>query len=269
MIYTDLHMHSSFSEDSDTPMEEQIKSSISKGLKYICFTEHMDMDFPENEEGLTFLCDTESYYEKYLECSLKYGDRIKLLFGIEYGLQPHLKEKMREYVSKYPFDMVIGSSHVVNKKDPYYKEYYLGRDEKTAYLEYFESVLENVKIFDDYDVYGHIDYVVRYGPNKNRDYSYREYGDILDEILKRIIEKGKGIEINSAGFAYGLKEPNPSREVLKRYKELGGEIITVGSDAHTSDRVAYSFDKVKELLLSLGYGYYTIFFKRKAEFVKI
>ena len=101
---------------------------------------------------------------------------------------------------------------------------------------YFESILENISAYDGFDVYGHIDYVVRYGPNKNREYSYGRYKDILDEILKKLISMGKGIELNTGGYHYGLGEPNPCTAVIRRYRELGGEIITIGADAHTPDK---------------------------------
>ena len=109
----------------------------------------------------------------------------------------------------HPFDFVIGSSHVVHGIDPYYPKYYEGRSEKTAYREYFESILENLNTYSDFDVYGHLDYVVRYGPDHNRFYTYEAYADIIDEILRKLISMGKGIEVNTAGFKYGLGHPNP------------------------------------------------------------
>ena len=138
-----------------------------------------------------------------------------------------------------PFDFVIGSSHVVHGYDPYYKEYFKGREESACYREYFESILENLEAFSGMDVYGHIDYVVRYGPNQNKEYSYERYRDILDEILRTIIDKNLGIELNTGGFHYGLGEPNPCRAVIRRYRELGGEVITVGADAHAPAKIAY------------------------------
>ncbi|MCR5107281.1 MAG: histidinol-phosphatase HisJ family protein [Lachnospiraceae bacterium] len=270
MVYADLHMHSSHSEDSDAGMESMIESSIEKGLKCICFTEHMDMDFPQNEEGLSFEVDTDEYHSHYLECREKYAERIKILFGIEYGLQKHLTKRCSEYVNSYPFDMVIGSSHIVNGKDPYYSMYYEGRSEREAYLEYFESVLENVKLFDDFDIYGHLDYVVRYGPNKDKFYSYSVYSDILDEILINIIKKGKGIEINTGGLFCGrCSDTNPCPDIVKRYKELKGEIITVGADAHKPDAVGYAFDRAENILKEAGFEYYCIFENRRPEFIKL
>ena len=169
----DFHIHSSFSGDSDAPMEQMIQEGLKKGLRTMCFTEHMDMDYPE-ELGV-FEVDTRSYHEKFLQMKEKYQDQIELLFGIELGLQPHLAERHQKYLSEWPFDFVIGSSHVVHGKDPYFPAFYEGKTESQAYLEYFESILENLAVFDEMDVYGHIDYVVRYGPNKNQHYTYEAY----------------------------------------------------------------------------------------------
>ena len=133
----------------------------------------------------------------------------------------------------------------------------------------FESILDNLHSGADFDVYGHIDYVVRYGPDKNKYYSYERYADIIDAILKEIISQGKGIELNTAGFKYGLGHPNPTEDVLKRYHELGGEIITVGADAHKPEHVAYDFDKVSNILKDAGFMYYTVFENRVPAFIKL
>ena len=136
-------------------------------------------------------------------------------------------------------------------------------------LEYFESILENIAAFHEFDVYGHIDYVVRYGPEKNKNYSYDKYKDVIDEILRQLIAHGKGIELNMAGFKYGLGHPNPTEEILHRYRELGGEIITIGADGHAPDQIAWDFDKVPQLLKAAGFDYFTVFTKRKPEFLPV
>ena len=174
-----------------------------------------------------------------------------------------------DILSQYPFDFVIGSSHVMHGVDPYYPAYWENHTEEEGYQEYFESILENIAVFDGFDVYGHIDYVVRYGPNKNASYSYQKYADIIDEILKALIIKGKGIEINTGGFKYGLGHPNPAEDIIKRYHELGGEIITIGADAHQPEHVAFDFEKVPSILKEAGFTHYTVFKNRKPEFIPI
>ena len=263
-ILWDCHMHSSFSADSDTPMEVMIHRAVETGLQGITFTEHLDPDYPVTPDNLDFSLNIPAYKEKLAELSDIYKDKIQVRFGIELGLQMHLREYFDSLLSQTPFDFVIGSSHLVHGYDPYYPEFFEGRKEFLCYMEYFESILENISAYD-----GHIDYVVRYGPNKNREYSYGRYKDILDEILKKLISMRKGIELNTGGYHYGLGEPNPCTAVIRRYRELGGEIITIGADAHTPDKIACAFDKAASVLEACGFRYYTIFKDRKPEFISL
>ena len=263
----DMHMHSQFSGDSDAPQEDMILTAIDAGLSGLCFTDHLDMDYPD--DPALFLLDLPNYTSSVLALQQKYRDKFPVLLGIELGLQPHLGNLHKDILSQYPFDFVIGSSHVVHGFDPYYPAFYEDRNEKECYREYFESILENIRAFDDFDVYGHIDYVVRYGPTRNTNYSYLQYCDVIDEILKVLIEKGKGIEINTGGFKYGLGHPNPTEEIICRYRELGGEFITIGADAHTPAHIAYDFGKIPAILKEAGFDYFTVFKNRKPEFIKL
>lgn len=270
-ITADYHMHSSYSGDSDAPMETMILSGMALGMERMCFTEHMDMDYvysAQETEGC-FDLDTRAYREGVQKCRDAYGDRIWIGFGVEMGLQPHLGEAMKQYVRSYDFDFVIGSSHLCNRKDPYYPEFFRGRDQQEAYREYFEATLENIRQFDDFDVYGHLDYVVRYGPEKDRSYTYAQYADVLDAILELLVSKGKGMEINTGAIPHGLRELNPCTDILKRYRELGGEIITVGSDAHGPGRIGQGFDLAADFLRACGYKYYTVFEKRQPQFMEL
>lgn len=262
----DTHMHSQYSGDSQTPQEDMIAAAI-KNLSGICFTDHLDIDYPEDPE--LFLLDLPNYTASVNALREKYSDRLPVLCGIELGLQTHLAALHADILSQYPFDFVIGSTHVIHGVDPYFPPFWESHTEDAGYLEYFESILENLKVFDGFDVYGHIDYVVRYGPNKNIYYSYEKYKDVIDEILKILIAKGKGIEINTGGFKYGLGHPNPTEEILIRYHELGGEIITIGADAHQPEHVAFDFEKVPGILKEAGFRYFTVFKERKPEFVKL
>ena len=263
----DQHMHCNFSGDSDALPEDMIKAGIAHGLSGICFTDHLDYDYPE--EPNIFLLDFDNYFKVLPDLRKKYADKISVNIGIELGLQPQAAGQNLAVAEKYPFDFIIGSSHVVNHMDPYYPEFFAGRDEDAAYMEYFESVLENINSDVDFDVYGHIDYVVRYGPNKNAFYTYEKFKDIIDEILTQLISKGKGIEVNTGGFKYGLGHPNPTEDIIKRYRELGGEIITMGADAHVPEYVAYEFDKAAHIIKNCGFKYYTVFKNRKAEFIPL
>lgn len=264
-IRSDFHLHSSFSGDSDTPMENMILKGIDLGLTHMCFTEHNDFGFPACDEipKGTFELNADAYLYDLLKYRDKYKDKINILFGVELGLQPHLMRQNALFAKAHDYDFIIGSSHTCNKKDPYYPPFYEGRTEEEAYREYYQSVIDNIKKFSNFDVYGHLDYVLRYGPNKAENFTYEKYQDLLDTILKLLIENGKGIELNTGGIL-------PTYfSIVKRYKELGGEIITIGSDAHAPENMANNFNHAEEILKDCGFKYYTIFEKRLPEFKKL
>jgi len=266
MILADCHMHTNFSTDSQADPEDMIKAAIAKGLKAVCITDHEDKDYPNPEE---FRIDFPRYVREIGVLKEKYQDKIEVRMGVEIGLQPHLGDYYRQLVGQYPFDFVIGSVHVVGSLDPYYPEFYEGRSDAEAYKQTLEETITNIERIQVFDTLGHLDYVVRYGRNKAEEYSYRRFADEIDEILRYLIEHGKGLELNTAGLKYGLPFAHPHPDVLRRYREMGGEIITVGADGHRPEHVAYDFVKAAEILTECGFRYYTEFVDRKPIFKKI
>ncbi|MCM1045358.1 MAG: histidinol-phosphatase HisJ family protein [Candidatus Gastranaerophilales bacterium] len=260
-ITADCHLHSSYSGDSDSPMEEMILEGISRGLTTMCFTEHNDFDYPDSPDGpgSQFLLDTDAYLRGLTRLKEKYRGRIRLLFGVELGLQPHLAQRNAAYAHAFDFDFIIGSSHLCHGQDVYYPSFYEGRSDEAAYREYFESILENLRCFSDFDVYGHLDYVVRYGASMDSNYCYEKYRDLFDPILEFLLEKGKGLELNTGGIKKGMRDVHPCTGVLKRYRKLGGQIVTVGSDAHSPAYIADGFNRAREILLSCGFPYYAVY----------
>lgn len=259
MLLADCHVHSSFSSDSDTPVEEMILQGIQQGRKYFYITDHEDLDYPIQEGERDFLIDMDSYFSTMKDLKNKYESQIDIRIGVELGLMAHISDKISSFANAYPFDFIIGSSHLVNGIDPYYPDYYANRTDKEAYREYFESILANIKTFDCFHVYGHLDYVVRYGPTKDQNYHPEDYEELFREILKELIYRGKGIEINTGSLYKGFDFAHPHNPILKWYHELGGEIITVGSDAHVPKYYGYGFDLAEELLKANGFRYYTLF----------
>ncbi len=267
-ILSDFHIHTKFSGDSTETPENIAEKAIGLGLNSICFTDHQDFDYIF-DENLNFDLDYEAYFAYMSNLREKYKDKIKILIGVETGIEPYLADKLLDFSGKKPYDFIIGSSHIVHRKDPYYPEYFQDRSDREAFEEYFVSIVENLKTYSNFDVYGHLDYVVRYSENKDKNYTYTAFADYIDEILKMLISMGKGIEVNSASYRYGLKNPNPIPQAIKRYKELGGEIITVGSDAHKYKDVACDFDRIEAVLQQAGFKYYTVFENRKPQFIPI
>ena len=263
----DVHMHTHFSGDSEASPFAIAQKAYDIGLAGICFTDHLDIDYKETP-GL-FDLDIPAYKKEIELVKEAFSDKLDIGWGIELGLQPYLAEKNANIITENDFDFVIGSTHVVKQIDVYFPPYYEGRNEDDCYRDYFEETLKNAQSNVDFDVYGHLDYVVRYGPNKNKYYTYEKFADIIDEILRTLISRGKGIELNMAGFKYGLGHAHPIMDILKRYKELGGEIITIGSDGHAPEQIAWEFAKVPDILKEAGFEYFTTFKNRKAEFHKL
>ena len=263
----DMHMHCHFSGDSTAHPHDIAQKAFDIGLAGICFTDHLDLDYKETP-GF-FDLDIPAYQKEIQRLKNSFDSQLDIRWGIELGLQPYLSERNNQIITGYPFDFVIGSTHVIKQVDIYFPAYYEGREEDDCYREYFEETLKNAQSDVDFDVYGHLDYIVRYGPNKDARYSYEKYRDIFDSLLKTIIENGKGIEINTGGIKYGLKALHPTTAVLKRYRELGGEIITIGSDAHTPENLTHHFSRAESVLKECGFQYYTIFKERKPTFIRL
>lgn len=265
----DYHVHTSFSGDSSTPGKLQIEQAIRLGMKELCITDHHDYGVDSGE--IDFTLDVTSYLPALERLRNSYQRRIQIKTGIELGLQCHIREYLDGFMKKYAqnFDFIIGSSHFIDGQDPYYPELFENRSEQNVYERYFQVTASRVRMFDCYDVLGHLDYVVRYGPNTNQHYSFKVYQDFIDPILKSLIEKGKGLECNTGGYKAGLKHPNPCEDILKRYRELGGEIITIGSDAHTPEYLGFYFQKAESVLQQCGFRYYTIFEHRQPKFIKL
>lgn len=277
MIQADMHMHTWFSTDSEACPRDMADEAVRKGLKTICFTDHFDKDDLEwGEEGIF---DVDAYFVEMQKLQEEYAGKLNIRIGIELGLRTYLKDYYEELTKKYPFDFVIGSVHNVPYKkdaegnilytDPAAEKLFTDRTDKKAYRLMMETTLENVRTSDCFQTLGHLDYVVRYGKSREKEYSYTDYEDIIDEILKLLIEKEKGLEVNSAGLKYGLPFAHPHPDVLKRYRELGGEIITIGADAHKPEHIAYDFAKAEEILKSCGFKYYTEFFEQKPVFKQL
>ena len=270
-LTADYHLHSSFSGDSDTPMEQMIERGIALGLKHICFTDHMDYEYPKQymEEGLSFEFDVDTYFNAIKKLQIRYQGQIEILAGIELGVKPEIAPRLNNLVESYPFDFVISSSHLLDNYDPYFPDYWkdIHNDTDYAVRRYFQSIKENVEAFSNFDVYGHLDYIVRYVPNSNFSYEPERYQEEIDAMLLAIIHAGKGIEVNTGGLKYGLPFAHPKQEILTRFLELGGKYFTVGSDAHKPEHLAYDFDKEAALLTELDTSKYAIFKQRKPIFV--
>lgn len=261
----DCHIHTAFSGDSSAPPTEQIEKAISLGMPVICFTDHHDYAV---KSEFDFNLDIPAYLSEMNRLKELYKGKIEILCGVELGLQSKIADYLDKLTERYSFDLIIGSVHFIDGMDPYYPEYFekYGKD---AYRVFFETTLRRIRKIKCYDTLGHLDYIVRYGAKHGLSYSYKEYAEYIDPILLQLISDGKALECNTGGLSRGLFEPNPCKDVLKMYHELGGEFVTVGSDAHEPDTLGCKFNECAELLKDCGFKYIALFREHTPQMIRL
>lgn len=249
----DYHVHTNNSFDSNVRMEDHCQRAIEIGLKEIAFTEHFDLN--PIDKGLGYF-DFQEYSDEIAQCRKKFGERLKIKKGLELG-EPHLYEEEHfQFLKDKDFDFLLGSIHFIGNQ-VLHREYAPDEDERGVYLEYFEQVLETARK-GNYHSLGHLDVLKRYVPKRFRKFYASEYEEVVREILKAVIKRSRGIEVNTSGFRQGFGEPLPTVEIIKWYKELGGEIITIGSDAHHVRHLGEGIREGLEIIKDLGFkGIYT------------
>ncbi|QCX32617.1 histidinol-phosphatase HisJ family protein [Caloramator sp. E03] len=258
-MFADYHVHSNFSDDSTCEMEDEIKKAISLGIDEICFTEHVDYGVKTDLN-----CNYEAYIKEFQRCKEKYKNEINIKLGIEFGIQVDTIEKFKEDFDKYNFDFVILSCHQVDNKEFWTYEFQEGKTQQEYNERYYEEILKVIKKYDEYSVLGHLDMIKRY--DKFGEYPDENVKELIIEILKHVIEHEKGIEVNTSSFRYKLADLTPSKYILKLYKDLGGRIITIGSDAHKDEDIGHNIQIVKDELKKIGFKEFCTFEKMKPIF---
>lgn len=241
-MISDMHIHTKFSCDSEASMEGYCKKAIEDNIKYICFTDHVD--FNKNDYGFDYY-KADKFFEEFKRVQEEYGDKIQLLSGIEFS-EPHLYTAELEKLSKYPYDFIIGSVHWVGDMFPC-EETRRKYPAKSFYQLYWEEVLKAVDC-GGFDCLGHIDFPKRY----YGEVVYEE--SLLNEIFSRMKKNNIVLEINTSSLRKGLTTSLPDLDVLRLYKDKGGEYVTVGSDAHIVEDLgadnSYAKNLIKQTLLS-------------------
>lgn len=260
----DNHTHSLFSDDSKMSIEDAISTAIDKKLGGICFTDHYDFDVPNGVMMFTF--DPEKQ-QKAISEAIGRGlpADFKVLKGIEIGMQKHCLPQMNQLMERHSFDTVVASLHFIDGKDPYHGDYYIGYEYKKAYGHYLETIYECINSFTDFDILGHFDYIARYAPYPQATIRYHEFSDIFDTIFKKLIYDGKTFEINTKTYqTFRGREPQLDIDLLHRFRELGGEFISFGSDAHGYERIGEHFERFIPMLHKAGIKYSVYYQGRKA-----
>ena len=265
----DLHMHTSSSFDGNYSAAMMCESAIENGLATIAITDHFDVDFFERH-NLDFR--QKSSYEDI--CSVKdvLSDKIRILRGIEMGQPTYDLALTEKSLARYEYDFVIGSIHNPRNQPDYGDFDYaaLAQDEIYAMLDnYFEEELMLAK-WNGFDTFAHLTYPMRYIVQAGRkDIVLDRYNDITDEIFKVLVANGKALEINTSGLRQPIGKTMPTEKYVKRFKDLGGEFLTLGSDAHFTEHVGAGIDEGYAIAERCGFKYVTYFKDRKPIQVRI
>ena len=283
-MFIDYHVHSSYSDDSEYPMEQIVEDAVEAGIEELCFTDHVDYGIKRDWDdplGIEYCAGGEGepetialanvdylrYVQEIASLQSKYEGRIIIKMGMEFGMQQHTIQKYEQLFAKYPFDFILLSVHQVGDKEFWTQEFQEGRTQKEYNERYYEELLYLVRHYQNYSVLGHLDLIARY--DKAGVYSFEKIRPILTEILKTVIQNGKGIEVNTSCYRYGLHDLTPSRNILKLYRELGGKILTVGSDSHKKEHLSMYIPETLAELKDMGFETICTYHQMNPQFHKL
>ena len=242
----DYHMHSRVSFDAKDSGLDMALAAAARGVKEICFTDHIDYT-PEME----MVFDTAVYNAEYDDLQVP---GLLIRRGMEFGLTPDNPDQLKKDLQRRPFDFVLGSVLLVDGVDIYLDPYWQGKTYDEAVRRHLETTLECVRVHEDYDVLGHLTYIANCGANPRKELlRYEDHRSIMDEIMLELVRRGKGMELNTSGIDR-CGGPLPTLDYFQRFYELGGRIVTVGSDSHDVARAGqYTHEMVAELKKIFGY----------------
>lgn len=273
-MLADYHVHTAFSDDSEYPIEQVVLDAIDMGLDEVCFTDHVDYGIKrdwDDQEGMSYRCggvgeparialsnvDYDAYIAAIRNLQVRYREKVALKIGLEFGAQVSTIPQYRRLFSRYPFDFIILSVHQIDNKELWNQDFQKGKTQQEYNQRYYEEILSLAQQYHEYSVLGHLDLVSRY--DKMGIYPFDCVRSILAKIMKTVIADGKGIEVNTSSYRYGLHDLTPSVDILKLYLQLGGRIITIGSDSHKQSHLGAYLQKTKEMLRALGYREFCTF----------
>ena len=271
MYLTDYHVHSDVSMDSSAPMWDMICAEADAGIRTMCFTNHCDLirreDYRPDSRCLEI---TPESVEKLTRARAEHTPPIEVNLGLELAEAHWRPELAAELASDPALDFVLGSLHILPGLSDFYFQSYPDYETCMQRFDLYLDELQKVAELDFYDVLAHLGYARRYMTRQGVDAAMTldRFGDKVERLLRTVIDKGRGFEINCSGIRDGCG-PFPSEEILRLYRELGGEILTVGSDAHRPEDAAKGIRTGCEILQQCGFRYVTVFRHRKPEFIKL
>ncbi len=260
-------MHSTFSGDGTDSLEDMVISAIEKGCGYIAVTEHCNNDYAARNIKGAAKTSLEKYHKEFMRVKHKYTGQIEIAYGIELGYDPFANELNAAQLDAGGYDYVINSVHTIDGEDCYWERYFSNRTQKEGYNNYLKAVYESLSAPYRFNTVGHFGYITRNSPFEKRD-MLTEYYEIAEAILKKMIAGGVALEANSS--VRSAPSPClPQRDIIRLYRDLGGELIVYGSDAHATGDICRSRAEVMSLLKDCGFKYHTIFLNGKMKLLPL
>ncbi len=269
---TDMHSHTfPASHDAGATLKEMFEGAQKKGLAFFGVSNHIDYDcdfshLPEEERKALTNGDEEEYFHEARHLQEDYQGVMNGVIGAEFGFseREEIQKRYQAFYEKFQPDFIVNSVHSADGRD-YAQTIYTGTKKET-YGWYLKLIRASLDAPYPYDIVGHIEYIVRYVPFEQREISVEEFGEGIDDILSTIIKKGKILEVNSATYTLPRKTL-PNEGILRRYYELGGRLISYGSDAHTVERIADKRAEIMEILKKIGFTHLTV--PVRGEYIKV
>lgn len=265
----DLHMHTKSSFDGNYSAELMCEAAVKNELSVIAITDHFDVDFYERHNLGTR---QQTSYEGICSAQKEFEGKITLLRGIEMGQPTYDLPLTEKSLARYDYDFVIGSIHNLRGMPDFGDLDYPNLSQAEIYAlfdKYFEEELILAK-WNGFDTFAHLTYPMRYIVQSGRtDIDPARFDDVADEIFKVLAANGKALEINTSGLRQPIGKTMPTENYVRRFRELGGELLTLGSDAHFTEHVGAGIDNGYEIAENCGFKYVTYFKNRKPVQIKI
>ncbi len=273
LFRADMHTHTNSSPDSECDIEDLCRAQIEKGISAFAITDHFNIE--SKDSGIDIEAPIISSYEKASRMAKKYESQIEILRGIEVGAAMWDKEIADQMLKRLDFDVVIGSVHTVitdEVKTPYSRVDFSSLTSVAIdkfMTEYFDELL-NTAIYCDFDILAHLTCPLRYINCKHHlGLDVMKYEAIIREILATIIKRGKALEVNTSNCAFSEAFFMPDTKILSIYREIGGKLLTMGSDAHMAQYSCVAFSEAEAMLKELGFSELCFYRKRQAHFYAI
>lgn len=263
MLLTDIHNHTTFSSDGRNSMEDMLATALGKGLAYYGVADHFNYDYDRlhlTEYGKPVPpIDEAAYFARGRKLQQEYAGRMRVLIGAEFGYDhsTRVQQRYAETEQTYRPDFVVNSVHTCLGGDCYFPRYCDGKTRAYAYNVYLYRVLESLDAPYGYDIVAHIGYCARNAIYADPKLRYTDFADIIDAILKKIIEKNKILEVNSSAKTAGSPFI-PDTDILQRYFDLGGRNVIFSSDAHDETRIGDKREVVSAALKEIGFTHTTL-----------